>query len=166
MICHECNSEMKESQEIYHYVESGLDNIYLENICVYRCKCGESFPSIPGIIDLHTIIGQMLIKKSTALNGKEILFLRKNIGLNARTFAEYVGIDKSTFSRWENGQQKLAKPNDRLIRLIYANVKGLPKNDIEHLLKEAVKDFNGSESEERISIPKSSFSSQQRDERV
>ena len=147
-------------------MESGLDNIYLEDICVYRCKCGEFFPSIPGIIDLHTIIGQILIKKTTALNGKEILFLRKNIGLNARTFAEYVGIDKSTFSRWENGQQKLAKPNDRLIRLIYANVKGLSKNDIDHLLKEAVKDPNGSESDERINIPVNPFFSQQREEMV
>jgi len=166
MICHECNSEMKESQETYHYLESGLDNIYLEDIYVYRCKCGEFFPSIPGIIDLHTIIGQMIIKKSTTLTGKEITFLRKNIGMNARTFAEYVGIDKSTFSRWENGQQKLAKPNDRLIRLIYANVKGLSKNDIDHLLKEAVKDSNGSESDERINIPVNPFFSQQREERV
>jgi putative transcriptional regulator len=163
MICHECNSQMKESKEIYHYMESGLDNVYLEDICVFRCKCGEFLPSISGIIDLHTIIGQMIVKKPTALNGKEIIFLRKNIGLNARTFAEYVGIDKSTFSRWENNQQKLAKPNDRFIRLIYAHVKGLSHNDIDHLLKVAVKGSNKNESDERINIPVNTFCSQQRE---
>lgn len=153
MICHKCNFQMKESQEIYHYIESGLDNIYLKDICVYRCKCGEFFPSIHNIIDLHTIIGQRIINKSSALNGKEITFLRKNVGLNAKIFAEYVGIDKSTLSRWENNQQKLAKTNDRLIRLIYASLKGLSINNINNLLKNPVKNFNEGGQAERINIP-------------
>jgi putative zinc finger/helix-turn-helix YgiT family protein len=157
MICHECNSQMDESQEIYHYKESGLDNVYLDNVCVYRCKCGEVFPSIPGVIKLHTTIGQMIVKKSTALNGKEIIFLRKNIGMNAKTFADYVGIDKSTLSRWENNQQKLAKPNDRLVRLIYAHQKGLSKNDIDNLLKDSIKDLKESVVES-INIPVSTKS--------
>ncbi len=166
MICHECNSKMKESKEVYHYMESGFDNVYLEDVCVYRCKCGEFFPSIPSIVDLHTAIGRMVIQKPTALNGKEITFLRKNIGLNARTFAEYMGIDKSTFSRWENSQQKLAKPNDRFIRLIYAQLKGLSHNDIDILFKKAAKDFNKTESDERINISASFFCSQQPKERA
>ncbi len=159
MICHECNSKMEESQERYHYTESGLDNVYFDNVCIYRCKCGEFFPSIPGVIDLHTKIGKMVIKKSTALNGKEIRFLRKNIGMNAKTFSDYVGIDKSTFSRWENNQQKLAKPNDRLIRFIYAHQKGFPKNDIDNLLKEAIKDLR--EPVEPINISVNNICAQQ-----
>ena len=159
MICHECNSKMDESQEIYHYKESGLDNVYLDNVYVYRCKCGEMFPSIPGVIDLHTKIGKMIVKKKSALNGKEITFLRKNIGMNANIFADYVGVDKSTLSRWENNQQKLAKPNDRLIRLIYAHQKEFSKGDIDNLLKGIIKDLR--EPATPINIPVNNICAQQ-----
>jgi len=160
MICHECNSNMKESQEVYHYTESGLDNVYLGNICMHRCKCGESFPSIHNIIELNTVIGREIVKKPTSLDGREIVFLRKNVGLNAKTFADYLGIDKSTLSRWENNQQIIAKSNDRFIRLIYATLKGLPGEDIDNLLKEAAKDFNKSKYGEKINISMDSICSQ------
>jgi len=64
MKCHECNADMEEYKEDYQYTESGLDNIVLGNISVYKCKeCGELYPTIPSVISLHTLIGKLLLKK-------------------------------------------------------------------------------------------------------
>lgn len=153
MNCHVCNAEMRESKEQYHYTESGLDNIYLEDIIVYYCECGEFCTNTPEIIELQTLIGKLIVQKTTPLNGKEIVFLRKNIGFNAIKFAENIGIDKSTLSRWENNNQSPSKSNDRFIRLLYATVKGLPGEDIICLLEKAAKDFDKKTPDKPIYIP-------------
>ena len=41
MKCPICKSEMACNQESYHYVESGLENVQLDGIDVFRCSCGE-----------------------------------------------------------------------------------------------------------------------------
>jgi len=153
MKCHECNSEMQESEEFYHYTESGLDNVYLGNVSVYRCECGEYFASIPAIIELNSVIAIYLIKKKTFLKGQEIKYLRKNAGLNAKTFAEFIGVDKSTLSRWENNKRTLDKSNDRMIRLFYANFKGIPAEEIQNFLTDVMKGINKDGAETRIDIP-------------
>ena len=136
MKCHECNSEMAEVREDYHYLESGLDNVYLTNICVYKCDCGESFASIPAVIKLNGMIGRSIAKKKSRLNGKEIKFLRKNVGLNANALAEYIGVDKSTVSRWETGKQQIDKSHDRIVRIIYAHLKNLPLEEINSIIED------------------------------
>lgn len=153
MNCHVCNAEMEASKEQYHYTESGLDNIYLDNINVYNCQCGEFCANIPEIIELQSVIGKLIVQKTTPLNGKDIVFLRKNIGFSAVKFAENIGIDKSTLSRWENNNQSLSKSNDRFIRLLYATVKGLPSEDIIYLLEKAAKDFDKKAPDKPIYIP-------------
>ncbi len=93
MKCHECNQEMKSHSDIYHYIESGLDNVFLEGVSINTCPCGEEIASIPSIIELNSQIGKSLFKKHGLLTGKEIRFLRKNIGMNTKDFAELIGMD-------------------------------------------------------------------------
>ncbi len=157
MKCHECNSEMKKSKELYHYTESGLDNVYLADLAVYRCECGEFFASIPEIIKLNSRVGITLIKKKTLLKGQEIKYLRKNAGLNAKAFAEYIGIDKSTLSRWENNKQPVDKSNDRMIRLFYAVFKGIPTEEIKSFINDVIKEISSTGEEKAIYIPINDF---------
>jgi putative zinc finger/helix-turn-helix YgiT family protein len=125
MNCPVCERQMAQSTGDHNYKESGLDNVTLKGIELYTCDCGEKLVSIPCIPELHTLIGERLLKKLSILNGKEVRFLRKNIGLRANIFAEILGVDRSTVSRWENGKQKMEKAHDRLIRVTYANLKGV-----------------------------------------
>jgi len=158
MKCHECNKTMKPSKEIYYYTESGLDNVYLDNVVVYKCECGEEFASIPAINELNATIGLDLIKKQAYLTGAEIKFLRKNIGLNSKSFAEFIGINKSTLSRWENKKQEIDKSNDRLVRLLYANIKGIPQEEIQNFLKDTIRTIdNRKKKQKKIHIPIDSF---------
>lgn len=125
MRCPYCGREMKCRQGEYHYIESGLDNVYLTDVELWECECGELAASIPAIPELHLLIGQYLVKKNALLSGPEIRFLRKNMGIAAKGLAGLLGVDKATVSRWENGKQVPDRSTDRLIRLLYAAQKGI-----------------------------------------
>jgi len=136
MKCFNCNSEMIYSESEHHYIESGLDNVYIEGVGVFNCSCGEQFVSIPAVPELHSLIGEYLLKKKSLLNGQEIRFLRKNIGLTATKLSKIIGVDNTTISRWENNSQSIDKSHDRLVRLVYSNIKNIPTNEIKHLIEE------------------------------
>jgi putative zinc finger/helix-turn-helix YgiT family protein len=123
MICPECSKKMKKIKGRHHYKESGLDNVVLVNIPFYFCKCGKKFPIIPNILNLHSLISALIIKNPEPLNGKELRFLRKEIGLKAKDFARLLGVSKVTVSRWENDNESIGITSDKLIRLIFIQKK-------------------------------------------
>lgn len=110
------------------YKESGLDNVYLNNITMYNCTCGVSIPSIFRSAHLDDLIAETLITKTALLNGKEIRFLRKNIYLPSKDFAKKLGIEKTTLSKWENDTQQHRESYDRFIRSLYLIYKGINKD--------------------------------------
>lgn len=121
MKCELCKGEtvIKRGQR-YHYTESGLDNVYLENVDVRVCEaCGEISPRIPRINDLHATIGQAIALRNVPLSGKEVRFLRQHLGLKAKEWAAFLRIDTTTLSRWENGGQIIGPQADSLMRLMY-----------------------------------------------
>jgi DNA-binding transcriptional regulator YiaG len=91
---------------------------------------------IPAVPELNRLIGESLLQKDSALNGKEIRFLRKNVGLKAVELQNYIGVDNATISRWERGIQKISLSNDRLLRVVYAHIKGLPNDKITSMVKD------------------------------
>ncbi|MCI0486133.1 MAG: type II toxin-antitoxin system MqsA family antitoxin [Blastocatellia bacterium] len=106
--------------QTYHYIESGLDNVYLENIEVRVCKsCNAICPRIPKINQLHDTIARATTLQPYPLSGKDIRFLRQHMGLKAREWAALLRIDVTTLSRWESGEQKIGPQSDSLIRLLY-----------------------------------------------
>lgn len=136
MKCVMCDSEMKCREGKHHYTECGLDGVYLLGVDICDCpKCGENYVKIPLMPQLNTVIGMGLIKKKSLLNGKEIRYLRKNMGLKSKELAEYLGTVQETVSRWENNKQKIRKAHDRLIRMIYLGMKGMPTKEIIELVK-------------------------------
>lgn len=136
MRCPNCNSETVCTKEKYQYTECGLDHVFLESVDVCKCTCGEKLVIIPAMPELHSLIGFALIKKRALLNGQEIRFLRKNMGLTATKLSKIIGVDNATISRWENGKQAITEPNDRLLKLVYSNIKGIPTDKIKHLIEE------------------------------
>ncbi len=114
--CLRCGQAYQITKEDYHYLESGLDNLWLCGVEVYRCECGE-FAAIPHPIEIHRAIAKCLLMSKTPLLGKEIRFLRKHIAMKAIAFAKRVGVDNATVSRWENGKESPSDAADRVIRL-------------------------------------------------
>jgi putative transcriptional regulator len=144
MRCYNCGKDMSVKRGKHHYIESGLDNVYLLNIDFLECDCGEKMVCIPFVPELNKLIGKNIIKKQSPLNGKEIRFLRKNMGLKAQVLKEMLGVDNATISRWEKGTQKMSPSNDRLLRIIYANMMNVPKENIAQLITDGFRGIGSS----------------------
>lgn len=131
--CTKCGKTTNRKIANYWFKESGLDNVYLENIPVYECSCGISYPSIFRVPRLNDLIARTLLEKPALLGGKEIRFLRKNIYLSSKAFSKTLGIGKTTLSKWENDVQQHSEKNDRLIRAAYMILKGITGKEAQKL---------------------------------
>lgn len=128
MICQKCRARMRRrkasTEKPYHYLECGLPNVFLVGVYLFECPgCSERLPEIPNIVQLHDRISAALVTKPTVLDGPEIRFLRKNLGLKAADFAEFLETTPVSVSRWETGEQPASKENDKLIRYFYVRYK-------------------------------------------
>lgn len=101
----------------YHYMESGLTNVWLANgFTVRKTNYGEGV-SIHDVDGLHHALAQALANKPR-LTGAEVRFLRKEMGLSQRGLGELLGVTDQAVALWEK-KGRLPKTADRLLRLIY-----------------------------------------------
>lgn len=152
MTCPICKKEGQIKIGKYHYIESGLQNVWLEGVEIFECGCGENFAFIPCTQELHKLIAAILLQKEDQLSGREIRFLRKHMGLKAKNFAKELGVGKVTVSRWENGDYFPSESFDRFIRLLYATRMGLNKIALE-LVQEIFPKLRKGQKESIINFP-------------
>lgn len=122
--CDICNSQTEIlTNQTYHYLECGLDNVYLEGIETRVCKsCGASIPRIPRIAHLHNTIALAIALKDNPLTAKEVRFLRKRLNLKLNQWAKLLRVANTTLSKWENGEREIGSQSDLLIRLLYLQI--------------------------------------------
>jgi putative zinc finger/helix-turn-helix YgiT family protein len=107
------------SRRDHKYTESGLSNVILCDVEVRKCgQCGEDEVVIPAIDRLHKYLATTVANRRNALVGSEIRFLRSYLGLSAGDFAEVMGVEPETVSRWENDRRPMGAPAERVLRLI------------------------------------------------
>lgn len=135
MKCRKCKQLMNLMVEDHRYLESGLDNVILRQIDTFRCDCGEKVVGIPKMPELNALIGKTLAEKKSSLKGKEIRYLRKNMGFTAKKLSEIMGIDNATISRWEADLQKPAKTHDHFFRLLYLTEKRVPVDQVKQIVE-------------------------------
>jgi len=134
MYCPICNGEMTETRGDHLYVESGLDNVLLHGIPIFKCGEGHRLPTIPNVGSLHDAIAQTLIEKRARLAGREVRFLRKHMGLKAVELAKLLGITKQRMSQLENERDVVSNQTDRLIRAAYALKKVEENGDVSRVV--------------------------------
>lgn len=105
---------------LYHYTESGLDNIYLcDGFKVHKTPYGEGI-SIADTEGLHKAIGRWLVGLPKPLNGAELRFLRLEMEATQRDLAAILGTSEQTLSLWERAVKKpMPGSADRLLRALY-----------------------------------------------
>jgi putative zinc finger/helix-turn-helix YgiT family protein len=126
----------------YHFVDSGLPNVYLVGIKYKICKtCGRQAAEIPAIKKLMQAIARAIVESEAQLTGPEIRFLRKRLGIKSSSFARVIGVSPEQVSRWENENSGHEQSADKLIRVFYALVSGdrklrpvVDEESIEHFL--------------------------------
>jgi YgiT-type zinc finger domain-containing protein len=117
--CLECGGALRLVRKDYQFAESGLDNVILKNLEVLVCdRCKTETPRLPRLNDLMRTITLAIIAKPYGLEGQDVRFLRKFLGLTNEAFAAILNVDKSHLSRVENGVTPVSATADRLVRLI------------------------------------------------
>lgn len=124
-LTHECTAESRQEfvatdEKPYHFVESGLPNIYLVGVRHFQCECSEKYVEIPAIKQLMSLIARHTVMKDQALTGTEIKFLRKRLGQKATDFSTAIKLQPETLSRVENEKQSVGAKTDFYIRIYYA----------------------------------------------
>ncbi|TAL96593.1 MAG: helix-turn-helix domain-containing protein [Paraburkholderia sp.] len=102
---------------MYHYTESGLRNVWLENGVIKRKTAHGTATAIQDVDGLHKVIGRSLAQKGR-LTGTEFRFLRKELDLSQHRLADLIGTTEQTVALWEK-RGKIPKTADRMLRAIY-----------------------------------------------
>lgn len=122
MKCSMCENDKELKPSIlktHKFKESGLNNVILHGVHVYKCnKCGEEYYDYGDIDKLHGLIASLLIRKAETLIGEEIRFLRKYLGYSGQYFAKIVGYEAAHLSRIETGKMNVSETFDRLVRVM------------------------------------------------
>lgn len=122
MSCFSCGKEMVTEVVAHRYKESGLDYVVLLGVEERSCaNCGENELVLPRIAELHRVIARGVAEKEGRLEGQEVRFLRKFLGLSGVNFAKSIGVSAETVSRWENDKQEIGISHERFLRMMVFN---------------------------------------------
>lgn len=109
----------------HHYIESGLDHVFLEN--GYRLvdtPYGKGL-TIHDVGALHSAIAQAIIAGAHSMTGAELRFLRLEMDLTQTRLARLLGTEEQTLRRWEKARTKpVPGPADRMLRALYSEYAG------------------------------------------
>lgn len=118
MDCSNCTAKLVANKSArYHFIESGLPNIYLKGVTIWSCpKCDNEEVEIPDPAGLHDSIARMLVSKENRLTGKEFRFLRTYLGHSGADIGARFDVSRETVSRWETGALKVPASADLALR--------------------------------------------------
>lgn len=113
---------------MYHYVECGLDNVWLQN--GYRMVSAGEYGQVALIEDaegLHKAIAMRLSRQSRPLTGQEFRFLRGELRMTQEELGKRLGhADRQSVARWEKATHKpVPQLEDAVIRVLYLESLGM-----------------------------------------
>lgn len=109
----------------YRYTECGLDNVFIEGVEPAVDDHGDKVFRIENINGLHKVIARGILGHRHSISGRELRFLRTEMGLTQAELATLVHCDAQTIARWEKGQTPIDPPAEAIIRMRATEVLGL-----------------------------------------
>lgn len=111
---------------MYHYTESGLDDVFLVNGYHFHTTPYGEGVAIEHTGGLHKAIGRRLIALPRPLDGAALRFLRLELELTQRNLAALLDTTEQSLRLWEKhrGKAMPTGPADRLLRAIYSEYIG------------------------------------------
>ncbi len=110
----------------YHYTECGLDNVVIVGVDFLTADDGEEVIVIPAAGRLHKAIAEGILKRNSAMSGKELRFLRTEMGMTQAQLAQFLHRDVQTVARWEKGEVTLDGNAETLVRLLASEKLEIP----------------------------------------
>ena len=101
----------------YNYTECGLDNVLVHGVAFLKDDAGEEAVCIPNVNGLHRAIAYGIVTRRSAMTGRELRFLRTEMGMTQAELAELIHREPLAISRWERGEVPIDTNAETLIRL-------------------------------------------------
>ena len=112
---------------MYHYTESGLNNVYLKSGLTKEEIDGETYTTINDMNGLHKAIAQIIVDSRQPLNSQEFKFLRIELNLSQKVLANRFGVTDQTIAHYEKGQSDIPRTTDAALRTLY--MESIEKNN-------------------------------------
>lgn len=128
----------------YHYTECGLTNVVLVDVDLACDDAGEECVTLPNILGLHRAIAEGIVNAECGISGRELRFLRTEMGLTQAELADVLHKERVTITRWESGSD--IDPNaETVIRLLACERLGLNAKPIAEMASWSVAKAAGRE---------------------
>lgn len=102
----------------YHYTECGLENVFIEGMEQVLDHAGDDTIVIPAIGLLHKAISEGIVMLPCKMSGRELRFLRSEMGMTQEQLAGILKVTLLTVSRWERAETPITDTAEMLIRLL------------------------------------------------
>jgi DNA-binding transcriptional regulator YiaG len=122
----------------YHYTESGLSNVWIENVQVVVDDAGEEMARIQNVRSLHRAIAESIVNHRAGMSGPELRFLRTEMGLTQAELGDVLHKEGLTVGRWERGESPIDQNAETVIRLLSIEKLRLDKKAIEEVASSSV----------------------------
>ena len=103
---------------MHHYVESGLNQVWLRNGYVEEITAYGPTIAFGNIDSLHRAIALSIIDIVGKLKAEHIRFLRRNLGMSRRRLGDWLGVAERRLVLWEEGRRPITLGSDKLLRLV------------------------------------------------
>jgi transcriptional regulator with XRE-family HTH domain len=103
--------------EGYKYVDCGLDNVIIAGVQLLVDDAGEEVVSIPNVNGLHKAIALGIVRRKALMSGRELRFLRTEMGMTQAEVAAMVHREPLAVSRWERNENPIDPNAETIIRL-------------------------------------------------
>ena len=101
----------------YRYTDSGLDNVTIRGVRFPMDDAGEECVIIRNINGLHRAIAHGIVTRRSSMNGKELRFLRTELGMTQAQLADMLHREALAVSRWERGECPIDANAEAVVRL-------------------------------------------------
>ncbi len=109
----------------YHYTECGLDNVVIVGADFLSADDGEEVIVIPAAGRLHKAIAEGILKRDSSMSGRELRFLRTEMGMTQAELARLLHRDAQTIARWEKEEIEMDGNAETVVRLLAAEKLGI-----------------------------------------
>jgi len=101
----------------FRYTASGLDNVTIQGVSFPMDDAGEECIVIPNINGLHKAIAHGIVTRRSSMSGKELRFLRTEMGMTQAELANMLHREPLAISRWERAENPIDANAEALVRL-------------------------------------------------
>lgn len=109
----------------YRYTESGLENVFIHGIQTTIDEDGDEVVTIRNVTGLHKAIALTIISRNGLMTGRELRFLRTEMGVTQSELAKSIHKDAQSVGRWERGETPIDSNAETVIRLLAKESIGL-----------------------------------------